>query len=390
MSREVGDLRVLTEQLNSTNESNHNLLQAIQERLKKRETTGVEPGCLRALYFNQIYSRKERVKPAHLETFQWILDDEAIDDALHDANQHKFRQWLRCLDADKNVFWISGKPGSGKSTLMKFLVGHSKLQQQADEWIGARKVLVVDYFFWRPGTYLQRSLKGLLRSLIFQILKERRDFIASAFPRHEWMISGDQYEFTQTELLEALRKIIVLAQEEDFRILFFIDGLDEFDDRDDQSDIVPDERELLDTLGIFSNSPAVKLCVSSRPWSAFQKKFGQDVLRTFPIHELTKNDIKKYIDEKLVDNPDFQSLDIGDVGRSSLVEELLQAAQGVFLWVYFATRALLDGIDREDRLWQLQDKIRKLPPKLKDLYSHILSSIAPEYWPEVARALMVA
>jgi ABC-type thiamine transport system ATPase subunit len=55
-------------------------------------------------------NREERILEAHEKTFRWIFKDSP------------FKHWLESKTGS-NLFWISGKAGSGKSTLMKLQAG---------------------------------------------------------------------------------------------------------------------------------------------------------------------------------------------------------------------------------------------------------------------------
>ena len=74
---------------------------------------------LRSLHFKTIKTRQVNVKEAHPKTFEWIFKDP--DDPLKPRTN--FRQWMSS-ESKNGIYWISGKAGSGKSTLMKFLINH--------------------------------------------------------------------------------------------------------------------------------------------------------------------------------------------------------------------------------------------------------------------------
>lgn len=54
-----------------------------------------------------------------------------------------FISWLQS-DKDK-IFWIRGKPGSGKSTLMKFVIDNDNTRRLLDRWRPGTKIL--SHFF---------------------------------------------------------------------------------------------------------------------------------------------------------------------------------------------------------------------------------------------------
>jgi len=65
-----------------------------------------------SLKFPEMHERENHITARYSETFEWIFD------AKSDKPWDSFPEWLR---SGNGVFWISGKAGAGKSTLMKFL-----------------------------------------------------------------------------------------------------------------------------------------------------------------------------------------------------------------------------------------------------------------------------
>lgn len=74
----------------------------------------MEAMFLSALEYDGMLDRDSTVTEAHQETFRWIF----LEDAVHALRWTNFGDWLRSPD---QLYWITGKPGSGKSTLMKFV-----------------------------------------------------------------------------------------------------------------------------------------------------------------------------------------------------------------------------------------------------------------------------
>jgi hypothetical protein len=78
-------------------------------------------------------------------------------------------EWLRSGD---KIYWIGGKAGSGKFTLMKFLCDHPRTKQELCEWAGQKQVVMASFFFWITGNEIQKSQNGLFQSLLFEILRQ--------------------------------------------------------------------------------------------------------------------------------------------------------------------------------------------------------------------------
>src|SRR5690606_33902096 len=90
-------------------------------------------------------------------------------EAEAEAEAGKFLQWLQ---GDQELFWISGKAGSGKSTLMNFLIRDRRTLETLDARHPGLRTLMVDAFIWKPGAMLQKSARGVLCTLIHGILSE--------------------------------------------------------------------------------------------------------------------------------------------------------------------------------------------------------------------------
>jgi hypothetical protein len=343
------------------------------------------------LYFKELEGRKSEVKHTHRETFKWIFEpSESVDSDIR-QHTHNFKTWLLSNESAENVFWVFGKPGAGKSTLMKFIAHYPDLNTNLEQWSNGRQLIVAQYYFWRSGSAIQRSLKGVSRSLVFQILQRRPDFIDAAFPQKDWEDCGPEFEFPQHTLLKGLAETIRQAEMHEVRLFFLIDGLDEFDDRGHaDEDEVPGIEDLLDFLHTLRNSASVKVCVSSRPLDNFLAEMDRDRERCFYLHDLTRKDIEEYIETSVGENEQFRRYASSDREYAELVEEIIDAANGVFLWAHLACRTLLQGIKSFDSVGILRQRLRELPRKLNALYEHILGTIEPVYRKHTARALLLA
>ncbi|KAL1608135.1 hypothetical protein SLS60_003074 [Paraconiothyrium brasiliense] len=313
------------------------ILQAIRRWLEYQEQVKIQRQCLQALHFPQMESREKEVKGAHAKTFGWVLED--LQPALGLPQRSNFKKWMSSLDRQANVFWISGKPGSGKSTLMKYIIQRTRLPKHIGEWVGDKQLIVAECFIWRYGTRLQRSLNGLVRSLLYHILKQCPDLIPTAFPEFDGLQDHTDYTFSQKALEDAFNRITDNLGDLNVRLFIMIDGLDEFDDREEHGPSLHDQYDLIKLLGVFLNKEDIKLCISSRPLPIFLQEYGQDEGLHIRMQDLTSNDIRTYIREELETNLAFQQLAKDNQDYVHLVNEIVEAAQGVFLWVHLAVRS---------------------------------------------------
>ncbi|PVH83511.1 hypothetical protein DL98DRAFT_615812, partial [Cadophora sp. DSE1049] len=309
---------------------------------------------LRSLRYSSISERYEQVPKAHSSTFEWIFEDPNEGD----RPWSNFKNWLESGDT---IYWLNGKAGSGKSTLMKYLYGHSRTRELLKPWSGPLALHVAAFFFWSSGTSEQKSLVGLLRALLHELLSKHKDHISIVLPE-QWMdeYAGSEeetwdHQWTLEKLIPAFHKFRSLIG---LKICLFVDGLDEYE--------CPDESHA-DIASFFvdlAGSSGIKICLSSRPWLVFEKAF-----RPFPslrLQDLTSNDIAKYVHDKVADHErmkDLRSFDSEDAGQ--LASEIVAKASGVFLWVTLVVKSLLNGFTNRDRMHDLLKRVRAFPTDLE-------------------------
>jgi hypothetical protein len=73
----------------------------------------------------------------------------------------------------------------------------------------------------------------------------------------------------------------------------------------------------------------------------------------------------------------------------SLVNEVVERADGVFLWVRLVVKSLLDGIRSRDDVQVLQKRLRAVPRDLELLYKHLLNQIDSVHMEWASKALQI-
>ncbi|RDL38738.1 uncharacterized protein BP5553_03078 [Venustampulla echinocandica] len=328
------------------------------------------------LCFPRIRERKARIPDAHRETFGWVF-------GLNQTQLHQTQTFVRWLEEDKNsLYWITGKPGSGKSTLMKYLVEESQTQKILQDWAKPKTLLRADVFFWNAGTQIQKSLCGLIRSLLYDMLSDRADLVSAIFPGRWRMaqlcfiIPGD---WSEVELSDAFDLLISLVSKES-KICIFIDGLDEYDG---------DHRQIISLLKKTCSHTDVKICLSSRPWIVFEKAFRD--CSNLRVHELTYRDITRYVESTLAANEDFMEIkQTNACVAEEIIREICVKAQGVFLWVVLVVRSLVEGVENNDHMSDLQRRLRMLPSDLQEYFSHIMAGLEEFYMKRASQFFQIA
>ncbi|KAG8533564.1 uncharacterized protein KY384_001304 [Bacidia gigantensis] len=312
-----------------------------------------------SLFYPEIFARQEQVEREFdgiEDSYQWIFDDTSqLPRPSPDTSETIQRQptWdslVGWLKHGKHVYWINGKAGSGKSTLMHFICDSGMTKAHLEQWSGGNQLLTPSFFFWNAGVQLQKCIEGLLRSLILQMLTERPTFITS---------------------LKALMPA---------SICIFVDGLDEFDGS---------YTAVLELIGRLSDRANVKLCLSSRPFKAFEDAFKGGP--TLKLQDLTFKSIQNYAKSRLDPIIEKQwSWGTPEKRRAiDLLHVVVERAEGVFLWAVIVVRKLKAGLEDLVDLDELKRDIELLPSGIERLYHHTISKIGPAYQRDAVRFLFL-
>lgn len=336
---------------------------------------------LDSLWYRVLDHRRNSVSEAHPGTFNWVLDPPTDDVEWDDL-----AQWLQ---SGSGIYWVHGKAGSGKTTLMKYLYDNSSTRSLLSKWAKDESLLMPHFFFWHLGTPEQKTQYGLYRGLLHHIFKAKPSLIPDILPEMWREAHSDRTIATETstgarihdlecpteeEMMLALLRLKTHTQAVKF--CFFIDGLDEYSG---------DTFRLVDFLEKLVSSK-IKAVVSSRPIpSCFQAFSPGPKLR---LQDLTRNDIKTYIHDTIGLHPHTATLiEMDGTIVDKIQGELTGKSSGVFLWVVLACRSLIQGFAAYDTPEELLQRLEELPPELNDLFRLILQRFDPRYREQAAKLL---
>jgi hypothetical protein len=281
--------------------------------------------------------REDQVKDALADTYSWILKDE--DCLGSQGDTVSFTKWCQ---SDSQLYWIKGKAGSGKSTLMKYICQRVPLgtvfsdgngadndttpprcQRLLQTWAGVTDVVVASFYFWASGASLQSSRMGLYRTLLYDLLQSKPEVIPRVSP-DRWaqlcVFNTDLSPFEEEELRimlhRAIREICLHA-----KTCIFIDGLDEFEG--DSNELIQLAEQLM------MDNTNLKMCVASRPWLAFEKAFQNKP--HLMLHNLTARSMKSFIDLRFRSSSHFRSIRDGEPKEfAQLIDAIVTKAEVSF------------------------------------------------------------
>jgi hypothetical protein len=352
----------------ASQDKNAKLLDRVGDRVNGLLPHMARERFLKTLYFDIIDDRYDSIPEAHERTLRWVLESGSHQGVAW----HNYPSWLMSSNSANNIYWITGKPGSGKSTLMRYLADSPKMHSILSRW-GARKpVRVLKCFFWNPGKTIQKSMEGLLRTLAHQALDDDSidDTVIRGLSPDHWhscLYDRKPRKWSVPELLSLFR-LIVITLSKHSNVALFVDGLDEFGvNREEREELVNLFLEMWDT-------PNVKMCLSSRPWNEFK-----DTLGSFPslrLENLTRQDMRDFVEDHLGNSRAIRDLaTIAPDEVNDLREQLVMKSDGVFLWLHLVTRRLRTAAQDGKSLRKLFEILNEIPPDLDDFFQHMLRRI---------------
>ncbi|CAG7561891.1 unnamed protein product [Fusarium equiseti] len=267
--------------------------------------------------------------------------------------------WLQTSDS---LFWISGKPGSGKSTLMKTVVDSRSVKKLLQRW--DPRAEIVSHFFWKIGSKPQNSVKGLLCTLSYQILVRHRDLLTSIPNFQDLVLSKSSYH--DWSLGEAKDLLLHLLNSSDKYFCIFIDGLDEVNEEEGSEAI-------LSIVSKLAEQQHVKVCVSSRPEHQLEVELTILHAQTIKMEWFTAYDMQLYAEKEL--EPLKSSGLIQHTDYTRLVSMLVHKASGVFLWICLATRSVKDGAKNGDSSSELYLRLNQNMSIYKEVAAAIFQSV---------------
>jgi hypothetical protein len=354
----------------------------VSESQESKLRSSIQKQITQSLKFDSMHTRYEEILDAHTETFEWVFHEPTAEQ----PPWSNFSDWLK---TGKGVYWVSGKPGSGKSTLMKHIFDNKRRESYLRAWANDTPVCVATFFFWNSGTKEQRSQLGLYRALLFQVLAQFPELTPIILPEvwakaYSNAVTGGQISSSSLGpwplgQLEATFKAFVDQNVIPLKTCLLIDGLDEFDGY---------QNKIASTFGDIKKSENVKACLSSRPWSDFSDAFEN--CASLRLQDLTLNDIKKFVKDRFHKDVSFQRLEAQMPGEAAaLIKEMVDKADGVFLWVQIVVQSLLGGIKNRDPMDILLERLRGLPSDIEPLYQHLLERIEPYYLAWTSKAFQI-
>ena len=284
------------------------------------------------------------------------------------------------IDFDALILWLYGAAGAGKSAIAHSL---AEICEQHG-W------LLATFFFWKTAAE-RNNITRLITTIAYQIART----IPASCPHIQATVDADPMVFYQSVDVQLAKLIIEPLQRlhatgfdfKDSPFVIIIDGLDECQGRDTQSEVVKS------LVAAFCHSPLrIRILIASRPEVYLQSTFNSSSLQ----HHFSRlalsdkysaaEDIYRFLEDsfdKIRREHPLASYLPSSWASADVLRELTWKSSGQF--IFASTTVKYIGGDAHKLPHHRLDVIRSLrPPKgekdmpyaeLNSLYHHVLSNV---------------
>ncbi|KAH6646051.1 hypothetical protein BKA67DRAFT_583055 [Truncatella angustata] len=343
---------------------------------------------LDTLFFENMSDREDRIETAYGKTCEWILTT-----PNEDGSPSIWQSWLE--DFDDSIFWMSGRAGSGKSTMMKYAFHSEDTKDRLRKWANGGDLIMTSVFLFEAGSQIQKSQEGILRSILWQILSPRPELIYKAFPGFfggSW--PPDEPFNTVKNLSEGFYSLSA-KQSETLKLCIFLDGLDEYrlmDRKDyytdedlalvydtDDGDAglgsnkwITDAHKVITQLikEIGSKKDSYKICVASRELPVFEEAFCE--VPRLRVHQHSKEAITQICATRF----ELEVSGLSHITRDLCVD-IASRSHGDVLWA----RLVADMLVSHESLRTIKQTLDSLPARLggpDGLYMRMIENLHPK------------
>ena len=269
---------------------------------------------------------------------------------------------MEWLSSSKGLFWIYGKPGSGKSTLMDYLAHNSLVVSSLQKYSPVIWKVLRFFFDFRKGKGVTNNFEGLLRSLLYQLIKKMPQIdVRGLDDREQDSISG----WPEHRLRESLRRSLEGAK---YGVCILIDGLDEYEGS--FLTLIPFLQSLAKSNG--SEKFPIKICVSSRPEPVLSQYLQQ--LPRLSMSDHNAPGIRSYCSLTI---EEIKLMVLDGLHTSRLSQFIAERAEGVFLWARFALEELVQGHSSGETFEEILKRLDSIPDSLEKIFDRMLGRVEP-------------
>lgn len=279
------------------------------------------------------------------------------------------KEYLRWREQRDGILWLSGAPGTGKSTLTSTVIS----QLQNDHRIGELIISYcadVDYKGVSPVTAILWQI--LMKMLLREPRGKLRDGIETIL--NDLVHIGNRVSTTRMKLLMSVIRHNLRKEETMYLLL---DGLDEAGDSSSDQDLI---KEFIDHASHPDPNHRIKCFVSTRP-DFLRDRIPTRTVRSakrvdLDIQQLNKDDLVLYVQDSLV----WYNIPCETPESNEFKQKLATDAAGSFLWVRLVMNAIRYSSGRGSALKVIRNFVSSsIPIDLDKLYETLLDQISESH-----------
>lgn len=255
--------------------------------------------------------------------------------------------------------------------------------------------ILISHFFWLAGEGLEKSFKGFLCSVLFQLVDESSTVAAQVC--HQICLDKHRPRSHLDWSVSRLMKYVLGALDNSRQhVCLFIDGIDELEVKDDGGLDLESflafvigprwSQDLSSAASCLASIPNLKLFVSSRSEPNIVRWMNRNP--DLQLHTLTSQDIAVMARKTLRPPRGIQS---DENLFNCLVEQLCDKAEGVFLWTRLAVIYINRNL-QDSNMTGLASFVSSLPSTINELYRGMWTRLPPserrQFESRVARYLL--
>ncbi|CAH0015920.1 unnamed protein product, partial [Clonostachys rhizophaga] len=316
---------------------------------RDEQLTESDKKLLDSLWFPEIDFRHQTVDSPAENTCNWLFHNETYQNWFHNRDQ----------DVYQGLLLLKGKPGAGKSVLMKEAFRRSTKERS----LLGRNCATAAFFFDTKGTWLQSFPTGLLRSLLFQLFPRLRRGFETL--RQVWAHKGEQTDYDwSVGLFQGFFQSLFDAGNP-CDITIFIDALDECHPL-----WMRRQASFWRSVTRYARKKGSRLnvCLSIRHHPHITLENCAEVI----VEHHNDHDIATYVKQKLPCDSERQGEKWEEIRRTIILK-----SAGVFLWVILVVEKVLRLWDEGEHPRYILAQLEIVPESLGALFSQLFEGSTP-------------
>ncbi|KAJ6114674.1 hypothetical protein N7486_000452 [Penicillium sp. IBT 16267x] len=312
---------------------------------------------------------QERNQIANRELFQWMAPVSPANSHLRASEGHDvasgnwfigghLKHWLR--NGDRNIFFLVGKSGTGKTTLFAQCVDELVSMASRDP------TLSFAYFYCTMSNSASQIPVNVLGSLVAQFSGKGASILDNIRPIYNDIPKSQAHK--RTIDIAVLEDAIIKHASGKMNIVILVDAINE------SHEARHIETSLLRLANISSN---IRIVVTTTSTTVVRR----DVDMLNISAEMMSDDIKAYINHRLESNEALR--DRKPEFKAEIQKTLSDNADGSFRWVQLS----MDNLCTQRTTRSMREALRNLPGTLREMYAKTLDQISAEDRPFVREAL---